>query len=236
VRRAGPRRERLGLDKTNMWRIMKPGAARRGHEQPGPARALLEKYRPAGKSEIDLRGWEWRYLWPLCQSDALFTFSQHSNSIGVVAFAGNGRLLAARDLPGDVILWDIDTRQEIARWPHGPLNSGPWPFAERPVAGGGQLAPEWQAGGGVVEVTTRKCLAELPHGGDGVISLAFSPDGSVLATFGTDRILRLWSLATRQIIASFPISPLSGDFKGVVAFSPDGAPWRSAKPMGAFGS
>lgn len=38
--------------------------------------SLLNKYRPARKSEsrnpkseTDLRGWEWRYLWELCQGD-----------------------------------------------------------------------------------------------------------------------------------------------------------------------
>src|SRR5262249_12153907 len=44
----------------------------------GRAMSLLNRYRPAVKSEIrnpkpempDLRGWEWRYLWNQCQSDA----------------------------------------------------------------------------------------------------------------------------------------------------------------------
>ena len=58
-------------------------------------------------------------------------------------------MLAARDLPGDVLLWDIDTRQEIARWPHGAfklralalsqngqlLAEGSWPPNGRPVVG-----------------------------------------------------------------------------------------------------
>ncbi len=36
----------------------------------GRARTLLNRHRPE-PGEVDLRGWEWRYLWQLCQSDAV---------------------------------------------------------------------------------------------------------------------------------------------------------------------
>jgi hypothetical protein len=35
---------------------------------------LLDRHRPK-PGEADLRGWEWRYLWEQCQSDALFTLT-----------------------------------------------------------------------------------------------------------------------------------------------------------------
>jgi WD40 repeat protein len=53
----------------------------------------------------------------------------------------------------------------------------------------------------------------------GVDSLAFSPDGRILASGGSDGTVRLWDAATRKQIAEL----LSGDIKiNSVAFSPNG--------------
>jgi len=189
----------------------------------GRARALLGKYHPTRdpKSEIDLRGWEWRYLWPRCQSDALFTLCQHSNTIGALAFAGDGRLLAVRDQPGNIMLWDLATRQEIAHWSKEAHNHRA--LAVSPD--GNLLAAGSYATNGtpIVElrdVTTRQRVGELPQAG--ALSLAFSPDGKTLATDAFDRTVRVWNLASQKVIASFTVSPDSGEHKGVVAFSPDG--------------
>jgi len=210
----------------------------------GRSRALLEKYlpgqpqeseagslagpkssaNPSPKAEVDLRDWEWRYLWPLCQSDALSTLLQHSNSIVSLAFSRAGGLLAARETgPGSVLLWDWSKRQQVWQLP------GTW--------GGGRamaLSPQGQllAVGGLVtnrqavvnvwETSTRRQIAELQHG-EWLVAMAFSPDGSKLATFAADRTVRVWNMETRQLMASFTSSPASGEHRGVVAFSPDGA-------------
>jgi WD40 repeat protein len=53
-----------------------------------------------------------------------------------------------------------------------------------------------------------------------VLSIAFSPDGKVLASAGSDNTIRLWDVATGQLIGQ----PLTGHTNWVnsVAFSPDG--------------
>ena len=199
----------------------------------GRSRALLEKHLPPPtwkseirnpKSEIDLRDWEWRYHWPLCQSDALSTFFQHSNSIGSLAFDRAGGWLAARDLgPGNLLLWDWSKRQQVAQLP------GTW-GGRRAVA----FSPQGQllAEGGVATngqnvvnlwgTSTRRQIAELRHE-ERLVALAFSPDGSKLATFAADRTVRVWNMETRQLMANFTVSPASGEHRGVVVFSPDGA-------------
>ena len=60
----------------------------------GRAQELLNRHRPATKTEIDLRGWEWRYLWQFCQGDDLFTLCRQTNSAFSLAASRDGRWLA----------------------------------------------------------------------------------------------------------------------------------------------
>ena len=68
-------------------------------------------------------------------------------------------------------------------------------------------------------------IASLSGHTDGVSSVSFSPDGSSIASGSADGTLKLWDVATGQII-----STLSGHTDGVssVSFSPDGSSIASA--------
>src|SRR5262249_2150259 len=55
-------------------------------------RELLESLRPADGEE-DLRGFEWHYLWRLCQLP-LYTW-KHGDNVTCLAYSPDGRLLAA---------------------------------------------------------------------------------------------------------------------------------------------
>src|SRR5262249_42443500 len=58
------------------------------------ARELLERQRPRGDEE-DLRGFEWRYLWRLCQDGSLHTFTGHTGGIWAVSFTPDGTILTS---------------------------------------------------------------------------------------------------------------------------------------------
>ena len=80
----------------------------------GRAIELLNQQRPAPGQE-DLRGWEWRYLWQFCRSDAAASFGTRSSTVAAVSISANGSLLAAGTESGEVTLWDTATRKLVFR-------------------------------------------------------------------------------------------------------------------------
>ena len=52
----------------------------------------------------------------------------------------------------------------------------------------------------------------------GVIAVAFSPDGKTLVTGGKDRKVKLWNVATHQELVTFPFAA----YVTSARFSPDG--------------
>ena len=61
--------------------------------EPAAAIRLLSPYGP--KEFDDLRGFEWRYLWRLCQRrDSLFTLLCDKKAVSAVAFSPDGKVLA----------------------------------------------------------------------------------------------------------------------------------------------
>lgn len=68
----------------------------------------------------DLRGWEWRYLWQQCRSDALFTLCQLPNEISAVSVSHDGRWVALGEYRDrGTSIWDLRARREITRFPAG---------------------------------------------------------------------------------------------------------------------
>ena len=103
----------------------------------GRAQELLARHWPdqsAGgdaPQQTDLRGWEWRYLWQQCQSDALFTLRRGSNAVSSLSVGPDGLWVALGEY-GDagLSIWDLRTRQEIVRFPPG---EGGEPFLSSPT-------------------------------------------------------------------------------------------------------
>ncbi len=67
---------------------------------------LLDSHRPKPGQE-DLRGFEWRYLWKLCQGDSFCTLRPHAtNSTDSLVFSPDGKTLAVGGAHA-VELWDV---------------------------------------------------------------------------------------------------------------------------------
>lgn len=66
----------------------------------GCARVLLNRHRPE-PGEVDLRCWEWRYLWRFCQSDAQSILKDdNEGQVLSVAVSGHAAVFLARALVG----------------------------------------------------------------------------------------------------------------------------------------
>jgi WD40 repeat protein len=202
---------------------------------PERAEELLNEHRPGTPGEANLRGFEWRYLWRLCQDDALYTFRENSGTVWGVAYSPDGKTLAALTGNGVVKLWDVITKGLVGtfvaghEWrPHGGSVAfspdgkmvAASSVSSAAVYGAGTL---WNLATKETSVTFLKC----PNG-----PLAFSPDGKLLAAAGWGGtatvglgILKLWDAPSKQEVVTFQRPwPLFS-----VAFSPDGKTLATAE-------
>ena len=154
----------------------------------------------------------------------------HSKAIITLAFSPDGKRLATRSMDQTARLWEADTGRclkvlggdsetitTLAFSPNGAR------LATGSLIGGNSLfniltrnfdhsARLWEAGSG-------RCLAMLEGHSDKIITLAFSPDGSRLATGSWDHTVRLWEVNSGQLLV---VLEGHSDWITALAFSPDG--------------
>jgi WD40 repeat protein len=68
----------------------------------GRGRRLLDAHRPRLSGEVDLRGWEWRWLWQEFRGEARATLARHSARVSSVSFSADGRRVATGYADGRV--------------------------------------------------------------------------------------------------------------------------------------
>jgi len=193
----------------------------------GFAVTMLEKHRPGGKSEIrnpksesDLRGWEWRYLWQLSQGDESFRLHRYPDAVGAVAVSKDGRLLAVQTGGNKAALWDLTTRRPITEFADAGLKALAFSPDDRLLAvasrdaRGEPTVDLWDLG-------ARKLRCALTHAAP-VRSLAFSPDGKLLATFDDKGTVEVVEWRSNRILTNFATPSPRRSEAGVVTFSPDG--------------
>lgn len=193
--------------------------------------SLLDKYRPGAGSQIsnlksqiqgDLRGWEWRYLWQLCQGDEHFTLQRYPEGINALAVSEDRNLLAvATEL--QVALWDLAARRPLTLLTNvggaqlAFVSTNGLLAVASPDAGGAA----GQAGVAVWDVNAGKKVKTLPYPA-GIRSLAASADGKLLATFDNRGNVTVVDWTSERILTNLLVSQPRYGRAGVVAFSPDG--------------
>ena len=139
--------------------------------------------------------------------------------ITAVAFSPDNTLLAAGSY-GQIVIWDLAKGQPVKVLTNvlGAVNDLRFsPKGETLAVGGGQ--PSAAGDLRLYQTNDWKLIATLRGHEDVVFSLAFSPDGTQLASASFDHSVRLWDVKTHATLKEYHHH---SDFVYAVAFSPDG--------------
>ena len=177
---------------------------------------------PQGVQE-DLRGFEWRYFWKLCQGEQSFILQrQFTNGVSGLAISPDGKTLVLAE--GPLYVFDLPSRKELyALTNHG---GGALAVAFSPSgdfllsSGHDDMIRFWNVAQWHEQTAVpgrSETTAKFPPSGKvsglGIVEVAFASDGQRFTTLGFDGGLKIWDVATRRA------SPLEfGEFIGGACF------------------
>lgn len=197
-------------------------------EFPSQARLLLERQRPM-PGGVDFRGWEWRYLWRLCQPDSLEVLSRHTNSIFSLATTVDGRWLGVGEFNGGFSLWDLQGKSNVF------VGENPSVFNTQARGTRVAASPTDSLIAYSISLETNRHEVRLldprTHSVQRVLlpehyvrTMEFSGDGRrlVLQTLLPSNVVEVWDVATGSRLHTWPL-PRAGHNRGnALAISHDG--------------
>jgi WD40 repeat protein/serine/threonine protein kinase len=169
----------------------------------GRAVQLLNKHRPE-PGEPDLRGFEWRYLWRLCQGDEHTSLPAQEGPVQSLAPSPAGDLLAG-GLFGKINIWNLHTQSLVTNLPKRGLSLAFFPDGKKLVTASPTTVRVWST-------TDWTDIKALPENG---APITLSRDAARLATSSREGV-RVWDTVTWQELR------LLSNATGPMAFSPDG--------------
>jgi len=181
----------------------------------GRARELLYRHIPV-PGQVDLRDWEWRYLWQFCQSDAQEVITPpNDDSMMSVSASGDGKWLAVGSgLRGRLSLLNL-LSGEKAEVPAGAGNvyvAGSPISSHFAVATASRLGASAAGANNVMlwDPESKQIIRKLDLNGPS-FGLAFSENGQTVAILegGVRPRIVLWRV-TDDTVASWPVKFRSG--------------------------
>jgi WD40 repeat protein len=186
----------------------------------GRAIRLLDRHRPLPGQE-DLRGWEWRYLWQQCRSEALVQLTKRPGTRSFsVSFSQDGAHLAVGYWDGRIELWEVNERRLLKEL--GSAGSA----AHVAFSPRSNVLAVTAASGGLrlIDLASGRETG-LWEGGGFNRDLSFTPDGSHLVAFNYS-VVGLGASAvtfdlTKGIASSTNATSGAGSHMGVARLSSD---------------
>jgi WD40 repeat protein len=159
-----------------------------------PVRALT--FAPDGKTLAGGGNDKVIRLWDVATGEQRAILPGHTHTVWAAAFSSDGRLLASGDMDGVVKIWHVATEKELVSQETTADKVYPNPLEALAFSPNGQmLAVACDRVVQLWDVTTGHLVARLEGHQGKVQCLAFSPDGTRLATGSHDRTVRLWDVA-----------------------------------------
>jgi WD40 repeat protein len=221
-------------DQVWLWNVTDPAHPEQlGQPLGGPANSVYSvAFSPDGRTlaagSADDKVWLWNVANPAHPAQFGQPLTGASGGVHSVAFSPDGRTLAAGDITGKVWLWNLPST--VLSGPASYVNTVAYSPDGRILAAGSGDDKVWlwnvadpahpvQLGW----LLTGPAAQPLAIVSGGVASVAFSPDGRILAAGGSDDKVWLWNVAD----PAHPVQlgqPLTGPANVVcsVRFSPDG--------------
>ena len=187
-------------------------------------------FSPDGKILASGSGDDTVKLWHVETGQNLHTF-KHRDRVFSVAFSPDGKLVAGGSYRG-IKLWDIETGEDLSVLEGGiKIIAGSIAFSPDSATLVSASADRFGGTRGTVtlwDVETGKDLAILHGHTERIPDVAFSPDGTTIASALRDGTVKLWNIKTGENIHTYRGGGSS------VAFSPDAktlasAGWRDIK-------
>jgi WD40 repeat protein len=149
--------------------------------------------------EEELRGWEWGYLYGAANRHVI-EMGPHEGFVFRAQFMPNPDHVLTLSSERRLHVWDWRNERELYTFSTAPE----WLRDARPAPDGETLAVS--TGGGyifVLDASTGDIRLERKAHEGFANDMAFSADGAVLASGGTDGLVKLWTWPTLELLAEF---------------------------------
>jgi WD40 repeat protein/uncharacterized caspase-like protein len=173
-------------------------------------------------------------LWDVATGELIRTFEGHSHAVNSVAFSPDGTRVLSGSQDETLKLWAVESGLLVRTFErnanvYAPVTSVAFSPDGARVLSGSDDAPDSGPGPGHLgsefgtlklwDAASGQLIRTFEGHSDGVLSVAFSADGTRVLSGGNDRMLKLWDVASGQLIRSF--GRQSAEVSSV-ASSPDG--------------
>ena len=183
-------------------------------------------------------------IWDVGTAQHRASLLGHGDGVSAVAFSPSGKLIATAGYLDGIKLWETATATQVGSIPTtGIVTSIAFSPDGKSLAVGRDasgIRPAGPNNAELFDVATRDLVRRFDGHAEGVLAVAFSKPGDLLATGSDDGTAKLWHIETGRAIATFVdqrlVDTLNEYRKGVagrkiegmspsiesVAFSPDG--------------